>query len=108
MIAIKNISNSILFFTKSEETVYADPIRQIQEKLYTQLLAVREGFATTLTSAISEAENATPSTKPAEETKVSAASNEADSEELTKLRAENKKLNYRVLHLKKALDEKTS
>ena len=44
----------------TKDSVYADPIRKIQEDLYTQLLAIREGFANTLTEACQAA--STPST----------------------------------------------
>ena len=73
--------------------MYADPVRKIQEQLYEQLIAIREGFAQTLTTAIAEADKVAPQngSAAAEETKG------ADSEEVIALRAENKKLNYRVV-----------
>jgi hypothetical protein len=70
--------------------VFADPIRQVQEEFYAQLLALRDGFAQTLTLACDAAES-----KP----------QVGSSEEVEKLRAENKKLLYRIDHLKLAVDE---
>ena len=74
--------------------MYADPVRKIQEQLYEQLIAVREGFATTLSSALTQVETAS----------VPAEQSSASSDEVAKLRAENAKLKYRVKHLVKALD----
>ena len=79
--------------------MYADPVRKIQEQLYEQLIAVREGFAQTLSTAIAEAEKAPQNGSAAAEGKG------ADSEEVIALRAENKKLNYRVVHLLRTIDE---
>ena len=80
--------------------MYADPVRKIQEQLYEQLIAIREGFAQTLTTAIAEADKAPQNGSAAvEEVK------EADSQEVIALRAENKKLNYRVVQLLRTIDE---
>ena len=49
----------------SKDSVYADPVRQIQEQLYQQLIAIREGFAQTLTTAISEADQKSAGTNAA-------------------------------------------
>ena len=59
----------------TKDSVYADPIRKIQEDLYVQLLAIREGFANTLTEACQSA--STPSTS---------------NEDVDKLKKENTKL----------------
>lgn len=37
--------------------MFADPIRQVQEEFYAQLLALRQGFAETLTLACDETES---------------------------------------------------
>ena len=80
--------------------MYADPVRKIQEQLYEQLIAIREGFAQTLTTAITEADKAPQNGSAAvEEVKG------ADSQEVIALRAENKKLNYRVVLLLRSIDE---
>ena len=45
----------------AEDAVYADPVRKIQEQLYSQLIAVREGMHQTITTAIAEVNvNAAP------------------------------------------------
>ena len=96
-------------FGRTEESVYADPIRKVQEQLYEQLLAIREGVHQTLVSAITEAETAAASTPAATQQTAEApkATGEADpklAEENEKLKAENKKLEYRIVHLLRTID----
>ena len=67
--------------------MFADPIRLVQEEFYAQLLALRDGFAQTLTLACDEAESKPQVCGDA-------------SEEVEKLRTDNKKLHYRIEHLK--------
>lgn len=82
----------------SKESVFADPIRKIQEQLYTALLSVREGFHQTIVEAIDVSQSGSD--------KSPAATSESEQDkEITQLRAENKKLNYRIVHLLRALDE---
>ena len=45
-------------FANIEESVYADPVRKIQEQLYEQLIAIREGFHQTLVTAVAQVETA--------------------------------------------------
>ena len=63
------------------------------------MIAIRDGFAQTLTVSLKECESSKP---PA-----AAASNapSASQAEVVELRAENKKLKYRVSHLLKTIDE---
>ena len=60
-------SNNLTFFG-AEETVYADPVRKIQEQLYDQLITIREGFYQTLVTALSQVEQTVVSKAPAETT----------------------------------------
>jgi hypothetical protein len=88
-------------------------------------LAIREGFAQTLSQACQSAETPQSSASSEDLTKLKAdnvklqyriehltsaydqeVSDTSRKEELFKLKAENVKLNYRIVHLTRALDEK--
>ena len=88
----------------SKNAVFFDPLRRCQEDLYSHLLSVREAMCSSLSSAVENAGNAAASAEmgPASSV-VSSKETAAESEEL---RAENKKLNYRVTHLLRAIEEK--
>ena len=68
-----------------------DPVQDIQEQLLKSLITIRDGFNNTLLAATQEVENA--------KGKVN------DQNEVDHLRAENKKLNYRVIHLLRTIEE---
>ena len=69
----------------SNDSVYADPVRQVQEQLYDQLIAIREGFYQTLTVAVKEVSSvkAGGSAEPAK------GGDAGSSAEAKKLRSEN-------------------
>lgn len=82
----------------SKNSVFVDPVRSTQEQLYAHLIAIREGMHKSLVEAIDTASSVTGSA--AAGTEKSAIDSEAES-----LRAENKKLQYRVTHLLRTIDE---
>ena len=101
--------------------MYADPVRQVQEDIYKQLLAIREGMACTIDAACEELSNAAPASDPAEvatlkqdkaklEYRVkhlkAALEKAEDRSELDRLEAENRKLAYRLKFLKSAYESK--
>jgi len=102
---INTLIKLILFI--SEESVYADPVRKVQEELYHSLLAIREGLYQTVKTACEEVESkATGAVK--QESKVIVVEDKGDSGkdiEITALKTENKKLNYRIKHLLTTIDE---
>ncbi len=73
-------------------------MRQVQEELYQRLLSIRQGLAKSLDSTCSEVESRAASP----EAKAIAAAGSAEADEL---RAENKKLQYRIQHLLKTIEE---
>ena len=85
--------------------MYADPIRKLQEQLYEQLIAIREGFHQTLTTAVAEVASAAPV--------ASAPATAEDGEEpivvknaeVEQLKSQNKKLEYRIVHLLRAIED---
>ena len=87
----------------SRESVYADPVSQVQQQVYSQLIAIREGFAQALAGAMVDTPSSAAGASAAQPSKSAAAA--GDSEEVLNLRAENKKLKYRVAHLLRAIDE---
>jgi hypothetical protein len=92
MDAIDALSSKLFITNAAEESVYKDPVRKVQEEMYAQLLAVREGFALALKTACDDASCEKP--------------DKASQQEIEALRAENAKLKYRVTHLLRALDQK--
>ena len=80
---------------ESKDSVHADAVRKTMEAHYAQLLAIREGYYQTLCTSLKEVEGGG---------QAQAASGEKS--EADELRAENKKLNYRITHLLKTIDEK--
>ena len=46
--------------TLSNDSMYAEPVKKIQEQLYDSLLTIREGFHKTLEIACQEAERGNP------------------------------------------------
>ena len=78
--------------------MHGDPVRKVQELVYQQLLSIRAGLANTVTAALKEAEGGSAPAGSGDDAKVS-------SEEADKLRAENKKLEYRIGQLLRAIDE---
>ena len=49
---VTNLDNRAL--CAIEESVYADPVRKVQEQLYQQLIAIREGMHQTIQTALTE------------------------------------------------------
>ena len=81
----------------SKESVYAAPIRKLQEEHYAQLLALRDGYYKTVKEVIDMAEQGGKADN--------AGSSGDGNEEMDKLAEENKKLNYRITHLLRVLEE---
>ena len=87
----------------SKNAVFFDPLRRCQEDLYSHLLSVREAMCSALSSTVENAGSAALSEMgPAS----SAGGSKETAAEAEELRAENKKLNYRVTHLLRAIEEK--
>lgn len=74
-----------------------DPVRRTQEQLYAQLLSIRESMCKTLTSAVENAGN--------QQASGPAAANAGANPEVAELKAENKKMEYRVTHLLRAIED---
>ena len=102
-------------------SIYADPVRQVQEDLYNQLLAIREDTACVIEAACEELSGAAPVEDPAEVAAIKAdkvkleyrvehlkkaLEKAEDRSELNRLEAENRKLEYRLNFLKKAYEAK--
>ena len=93
-------------FCRAEDSVYADPVRKIQEQLYEQLVVIREGFHQTVAAALSEVNSAASAAHAPTTTGVVSEEKPAvRNEEMEKLRSDNAKLNYRIGHLLRTIDE---
>ena len=89
-----------------EDQVYADPIKKLQEEFYQQLIVLREGLYQTLD--ISCASAAAGPAKYSQTASSGAPISKEGADEVTKLRDENTKLQYRIGILVKSLDEQSS
>ena len=98
LLECNEMTNVMLICSPLGDSVYAVPVRQVQEQLYAQLIAIREGFYQTVQTAMKEV-----SSGGAEST--TAVVDNATSEEAVNLRSENKKLNYRITTLLRTIDE---
>lgn len=75
----------------SQDKVYADPIRKLQEEMLQSMLALREGLAKSIGEACKNG---------------GGSGGDVSKEKYDKVCEENKKLKYRIKHLVRALDEK--
>ena len=76
-----------------------DPVRRTQENLYAQLLSIRDSMCKTLACSVENAGNQQVSSP-------ATASDEASKNpEIDELKAENKKMEYRVTHLMRAIED---
>lgn len=86
----------------SREQVYADPIRKIQEEHYKQLLSLRDGLHSTVKEALDIVEQGGSGSGAGVQAPVGG---QASNEVMAKLVEDNKKLNYRIVHLLRALEK---
>lgn len=83
------------------DATYAEPVKKLQDEMYHQLLILRETLAQTIEEAIKQSASA-PANAYAEQKEGVA---NASEEEMKKLKDENQRLNYRIKHLIKTLNE---
>ena len=77
----------------TDNQVYADPIKILQQEMLRDLLVIRKNIAEGIDKALSSVGSG------------GAGGNTVSREDYDKVLAENKKMNYRVEHLKRALNE---